>query len=177
MKAEKQAVDAAAKERAEAIASVAWVAVARTWVQQERSRIFDHLRLCDTDCESGDPPFMCIHSFSRLTSKISSGRIPLSAFSPRRSSFLSYFSHHSRTPSVDGQLSSEETLAALMELRPPLQRDEIEALVACIERDGKVPYAIAPTSLRCYGGGLQEIVSKGVERVLAAHAQVWVGFV
>jgi hypothetical protein len=51
IKAEKAALDSANKERSACIAGVAWVAVARTWVQQERSRIFDQFRTCDADSE------------------------------------------------------------------------------------------------------------------------------
>lgn len=121
VKAEKQAVDAAAKERAEAVASVAWVHVARTWVQQERSQIFDQCRIHDSDS--------------------------------------------------DGKLTPEEAMLALLSLHPPLQRDETEALVACLDRDGKIAYATPPTTLKCYGGGLQEMVSRSLDRVMAIHAQ------
>ncbi len=49
---------------------------------------------------------------------------------------------------------------------------EVEALVACMEVSGRVLYAITPTIIRSYGGGLQELASKGLDRVMTAHAQV-----
>jgi hypothetical protein len=77
----------------------------------------------------------------------------------------------SETPG-SGVLNVEETIAAITALRPPLQKSEIEALVASIERDGKVQYVCAAVKLKCYGGGLQELVAKGLDRQLIAHSQV-----
>jgi hypothetical protein len=49
VRAEAEANYKAAKERAECIASVRWVEAFRIWFQQNRSHIFDTLRVFDQD--------------------------------------------------------------------------------------------------------------------------------
>ena len=102
LKKEKLANDATQRKRNSATAAIQWVAVARQWVQQERSRLFDQFRITDVK--------------------------------------------------GSGLLDVTESMTAILALKPPLAKSEVDALIACIERNGKVDYMQPPDKLRSYGG-------------------------
>jgi hypothetical protein len=74
----------------------------------------------------------------------------------------------------DGVLSTDELTAAMVKLKAPLDKDERETFALSIDLadNGRIPYNQQSQILKCYGGGLQELVDKALERVMLNHRQV-----
>ena len=75
---------------------------------------------------------------------------------------------------ADGVLSTEELSAALVKAKAPLDANEMETLAVSIDfkDDKRIEYCTPAQTLRCYGGGMQELVDKALERVMVNHRQV-----
>ncbi len=75
---------------------------------------------------------------------------------------------------ADGVLSCEELSAALIKAKAPLNSDELETFAVSIDfkDDKRIEYCVAAQTLKCYGGGMQELVDKALERVMVNHRQV-----
>eukprot|EP00052_Salpingoeca_macrocollata_P032201 m.324493 g.324493 ORF g.324493 m.324493 type:complete len:242 (-) comp33583_c0_seq1:19-744(-) len=74
---------------------------------------------------------------------------------------------------VDGLLSADEVRQAMQQLRAPLKDSDLESFVMCVDLDnsGSIRYLTPPETIKAYGGGVQELVEKGLERILLANKQ------
>lgn len=74
-------------------------------------------------------------------------------------------------PTGDGCLTPAEFEAGLHLLAAPITDEGLRSLTAAcdLQADQRIPYCQEPVLMRCYAGGLQELVNTGMERVMAAH--------
>jgi len=65
-------------------------------------------------------------------------------------------------------------MCILSQMKAPLTENELDMLVLAIDfkGSGKIEYCLLPKVLKCYGGGLQEMINSGLERVMGNHRQV-----
>eukprot|EP00041_Stephanoeca_diplocostata_P029781 m.886820 g.886820 ORF g.886820 m.886820 type:complete len:271 (+) comp23630_c0_seq2:142-954(+) len=72
-----------------------------------------------------------------------------------------------------GILSCENVASALQKQGIPLKEDDVLTLVDAMDMEGddKIRYCDPPEQLRYYGGGLQELVNRSVDRIKANHRE------
>lgn len=73
----------------------------------------------------------------------------------------------------NGVISTTVFAAGLRQIRAPLNPGDVDRLTEALDFEGKdkIDYCRKPQLLRCYGGGLHELVQRGVERVMMNHRQ------
>ena len=71
-------------------------------------------------------------------------------------------------------VSTDEFCSALTKCKAPLEANDLETLGVSIDfkDDKRIDYCAPSNTLRFYGGGLQELIDRALERVMVNHRQV-----